>query len=229
MGRTKTFSTACLTDRACGQRSDRVQMPERCLLWVCVCVLQFICCCTVVPSAQRDDQRSVSQADNNAPVSGDDLIASGFFNGTPEEEKEAWRLFTKSGQYRVAVKNDFHLSEAAKKVQPNDVEKATAHPYVGGDINHDGAYHDFAVIVVDTTKNETARFGLVIFNQPAERKSSYETHWLYRDRDLSKTILEWWSGGLAVREYRDDGSYQYCYGNWDGRAKAYSCDKDFKK
>ena len=52
------------------------------------------------------------------------------------------------------------------------------------------------------TKNETARFGLVIFNQPAERRDSYETHWLYRDRDPSKTILEWRSGGLAIRVSR---------------------------
>lgn len=222
----KSFLTACLTDRAYRQSTN--QMRDRRLLWF-VFALQFICCCTVVPSAQRNDQRDGSKAYSNAPASSDDLIASGFFNGTPEAEKEAWRLFTKSGQYRVAGKNDFHLSEAAKKVQPNDVEKATTRPYVGGDINHDGAYNDFAVIVVDTTKSEPARFGLVIFNQPAERNGSYETHWLYRDRDLSKTILEWWSGGLAVREYRDDGSYQYCYVNWDQRAKAYSCEKDFKK
>ena len=177
-----------------------------------------------MPSTQRENQ-AVSLASSPARTSGDELIASGFFNGTPEAAEEAWRLFVRSNQYRVASKDDFHLSEAAKKVQPNDLEKAIAHPYVGGDINHDGAFNDFAVIVVDTPRNETARFGLVIFNQTAERNGSYETHWLYHERDLSRTVLEWWSGGLAVREYRDDGSYQYCYVNWNQRTKEYSCDK----
>lgn len=227
MESTKTFSTAYRTDRA-REKGERVRKLQFCLVWFCVCALQFMCCCTAVPSTHRGNQ-PVSLASSKVPASDDNLIASGFFNGTPEEEKEAWRLFTKSGQYRVAGKDDFHLSEAAKKVQPNDLEKATAHPYVGGDINHDGAYNDFAVVVVNTTQNERGRFGLVIFNQPPERKGSYETHWLYRDLDLSKTVLEWWSGGLAVREYRDDGSYQYCYVNWDQSAKTYSCDKDFKK
>src|SRR5437660_7480460 len=156
MRSTKSFSTACLTDRACGQRSDRVQMRERCLLWFFVCALQFICCCTAVPSAQRDDQRSITQANSNASSSGDDLIASGLFNGTPEEAKEAWQDLTKSGVYRAARVDDFRLPEAAKKGRGGDVERAIEHPYVGGDINHDGAYNDFAVIVVDKTKTEAA-------------------------------------------------------------------------
>lgn len=157
------------------------------------------------------------------------MSASGFFNGTPAGEKEAWRLFTKDGQYRAARADDFQLPEAAKKVQGVDLDKAISHPYIGGDINHDNDYNDFAVIVVDTQRDDAARFGLVIFTQSANGKGHYEPHWLYRERDLSRTVLEWWSGGLAVREYREDGTYQYCYVNWNRQARAFSCDKDFKK
>lgn len=230
MRNTKSSSIVFLTDRADGQGSNPVQARNRRILWfACALELIFCCCCTAVPSVNREDQRGTSQANSNTSASDDKLIASGFFNATPEEEKEAWLLFTKSRQYRVAGENDFHLPEAAKKNRSGDLDRAIEHPFVGGDINHDGAYNDFAVIVVDTTKNEADRFGVVIFNQQATRKGSYETHWLYRQQDLSKTVMEWWSGGLAIDRYNEDGSYQSCYVNWNGRLKTYTCDKDFKK
>lgn len=106
--------------------------------------------------------------------------------------------------------------------------KVSKHPYVGGDINRDGAYNDFAAIVVDTTRTDPNRFSLVIFSQPTDLSGRYKTHLLFSERDLSKTLLEWWSGGLAVREYHDDGTYDYCVVKSDKAFQTYSCDKEVK-
>jgi hypothetical protein len=85
------------------------------------------------------------------------------------------------------------------------------------------------LIVEDSTKTPNERFGVIIFNEPADGKTAPAPIWLYRDRDLSKTTLNWWSGGLSVRTYNDDGTYKLCYVNWDAKTKVYSCDEKWKK
>lgn len=198
----------------------------------CLCWLQVLTCCTTsssTPSPSLPGQKGAETGQAGGYSKSGDPLNSGFFNGAPDEEKEAWILFTKSNRYRAARADDFQLPETAMKARTSDLDKATKHPYVGGDINRDGAYNDFAVIVTDMSRSDKRRYGLVIFTQPTDIKGQYEKHWLYQDRDLSKTVLEWWSGGLALREYFEDGTDQYCYVNWDRQAKVFSCDKEYKQ
>lgn len=149
----------------------------------------------------------------------------------PEWRKEAWQRFTAEGKYRLANASDFSFSEAAKKKLQysfgNDWYTKIAQPYIGGDINHDNASWDLAVIVVDVTHSEVPQFGLVVFNAPKDRGSIPTLHWLYRNRDLSKVVLTWWSGGLIIEEYREDGSSEACYVNWNEKRQAYSCDTEY--
>ena len=196
-------------------------------------MLQLLCCCyapptTVVPPSEVKVLPATSEGANKSPA-GNHLIASGFFNGLPAAAQEGWSRFTQNGQYREAHKDDFNIPEAAMRLYRDDIDRMTAHPYVGGNINRDEKYHDFAVIVVANQRDDAERFGLVIFTQPSKSGGAYETHWLYRNRDLSRTVLEWWSGGLAMREYEEDGSSHHCYVSWDKQARSFSCDKDFKR
>jgi hypothetical protein len=159
-----------------------------------------------------------------------DPLLSGWFNGTPEGEKEVWRQFISQGRYRTAQADDFFLSLEARKIigltpdAPNDTVRSFKTPYVGGDINHDGAYHDLAVIVVDKEKSDESRFGLVIFNEPAEKRGRYTAHWLYQDRNLSSTIINWWSGGLLLVHYKNNGDQQICSVRWSKQTQSYFCD-----
>lgn len=149
----------------------------------------------------------------------------------PEWRKDAWNSFTASARYRVANESDFTIPEAAasNEYAGSDLARAIKYPFIAGDINHDGLTQDFAVITVDTSRADAARFSLVIFNQPADGATSAGPHWLYRDRDLSTTTLTWWSGGLAVRKYRADGTFDLCYVNWNKQRQEYSCDKAYKR
>lgn len=204
-------------------RQQALRLKRKLSIWLCLQL--FLCSCAAKPSSSSGQQGQDVKFDRST----NDPLYTGFFNGTPNEQREAWRVFVRDGQYRAANPEDFRLSIAAKQGREGDLQKATERPYVGGDINHDLAYHDFAIIVVDTRKEDSARFGIVIFNQPLDPKGPYETYWLFRDRDLSSTILEWWSGGLAIREYHQDGTYDFCYVNWHPAENVYSCDKTSKR
>jgi hypothetical protein len=92
------------------------------------------------------------------------------------------------------------------------------------DINEDGDYNDFAAIVVDTRRENPERFGLVIFSAPKNRAGPYRPHWLYRDRDLSRTVMAVASSRLSVESYLDDGSRQACFVRWDRQKQRYFCE-----
>ena len=82
-----------------------------------------------------------------------------------------------------------------------------------------------AAIVVDTTKTDDNRFSLIIFSPPKDRKGSFETHWLYRDRDLSKSTVGRQSGSAYVTEYLDDGTSKSCQVRWNKQRKLFLCEQ----
>jgi hypothetical protein len=82
-----------------------------------------------------------------------------------------------------------------------------------------------AAIVVDTTKQDDNRFSLVIFSPPKDKKDVFETHWFYRDRDLSKTTVNRASGYFYVTEYFDDGTQNSCSVAWNPKRKQFECEK----
>jgi len=167
MGNTKTFLIACRTVKRRFVRISQTKAAIRVLL--SAFALPVLSSCGELPATtQYTTPTPAESAVNQAAVPKNDPAVSGFFNGTPESEKEAWLLFTKDGRYRVAQFEDFQFPDAARKLQGADLEKASRYPYVGGDINRDGAYNAFAAIVVDTTRTDRNRFGLVIFSQPKD-------------------------------------------------------------
>jgi len=222
---TKTFSIVVHVLESSHKNVRRLNSAIVALLSACILLL---CSCsagqTVSVPKVVSDTKSATKPTQEAPLV-NDPVNSGFFNGTPDQEKQAWLSFTKDGKYRIAQPEDFQFPASAKKLQASDIEKARKQPYVGGDINRDGVHNDFAAIVVDKGAPDAMRFGLVIFTQPSRATEPYKQHFLYSRRDLSKTLLEWWSGGLAVREYFDDGTYRYCYVKWNKSLGQYSCEE----
>lgn len=120
-------------------------------------------------------------------------------------EEEAWHRFIEDGRYRMAQPADFRFSEQARReMGPKLFEKYTTRPVVhwwGGT----------GVIVVDTTRTDENRFGLIVFIEPditnkKNRKACpYEAVWLYKNKDLSRSGLEQASGYWFVIEYDDSG------------------------
>jgi hypothetical protein len=122
-----------------------------------------------------------------------------------EDEEKAWHRFIEDGRYRMAQPTDFRFSEQARReIGPQRFEEYTTRPVVhwwGGT----------GVIVVDTTRTDQNRFGLIVFMEPdnyfekKRRPCPYKAAWLYKNKDLSRTGLEQASGYWLVIEYDDSG------------------------
>ena len=138
-----------------------------------------------------------------------------------EALRQAWRRLTASGQYRLAQKEDMRFSLAA--IRTNEVDYVP-YVYIWGDLAYGKRVADdhLAAIVVDTTRNDENRFGLVIFSPP-EGSRDYQLHWLYRDRDLSRTTVSRASGSFFVSDYPDDGSPRTCTVHWYRSRKQFEC------
>ncbi len=149
----------------------------------------------------------------------DDPVALGYLSQT--KQKEAWYEFTKDGRHRWARPEDFRFPGWA--TANSEAGRSRMWPFQAGDVNQDGAFNDFALIVVDTTRQNPDRFGLVIFNDPGKNAGPYSIHWLFRNTDLSTTALSWSSDGLGVTRYTEDGYSSHCSVKWNAHKREYSC------
>lgn len=147
-------------------------------------------------------------------------------NKIPENIKSAWKDFVADGKYRLAQPFDMTFSEAAKAELPDQGRSPIIpYDYVWEDLGFNKRIGDnhLAAIVVDTTKTGNDNFGLVIFSPVKNTKDTYDINWLYRDANLSKTIVNRASGELYVANYSDDGSRKSCSVNWNQNLKKFEC------
>jgi hypothetical protein len=151
-------------------------------------------------------------------------MPKGLFDQDPKGA-EAWLRLTEDGRYRMARRDDFQVPEAVMKEHPNDPFFSNKFAYVGGDFNRDGHLIDRAFIVVDTTTTAKERFALIVFNAPSDEKSSPTVHWVFKSRDLSKSVLSAATDVLSVTEYHEDSTQDVCNVRWDKKRDAYSCEK----
>ena len=142
--------------------------------------------------------------------------------------RETWRRFTASGQYRLAQTSDMRFPDRAKEVPLRTLpENPVPFVYIWGDLKYNKRIEDehLAAIVVDTTKQHDNCFSLVIFSPPKGEEDVFETHWFYRDSDLSKTTVKRASGYFYVTEYFDDGTQKSCSVAWNPKRKQFECEK----
>jgi hypothetical protein len=140
---------------------------------------------------------------------------------------EAWRLFTQDGHYRLALEKDMKFPAAAKNDIANREGRVEWNPfnrvfaYSWGHLGNDTDQDHLAAIVVDNSRTDDSRFGMVIFSKP--KGSNYKPYWLYRNRDLSSTVVYQVSGSLGVMNYQDDGTYKNCWVEWNSQRRQYIC------
>jgi hypothetical protein len=166
-------------------------------------------------SAAPVDAKSAPQAAPNESHSWPDCII--WLPGAEEAWEEA---FPDNGRYRKAHPGDFSFPAWVFK---NRGGPAIPNTCISGiDINRDRVWRDFAVIVVDTTRSDPERFGLVIFTAPPKRGQSYTHVWLYEQKDLSKCELSTYRGTQPLlSEYHDDGSSVMYVLGWDPARRKY--------
>jgi hypothetical protein len=153
----------------------------------------------------------------------DDPTCCGLISVGNQGVDKAWHLFTHDGRYRLAHKEDIRYPARGFGADRDSFNSIFA--YCWGRLGYDTRWDHLAAIVVDTSRSDDARFGLVIFSAPTGGDGSYRPYWLYRQRDLSRTVVWTGSGDLMLAEYRDDGSRDVSFVQWDRQRKQYVISK----
>jgi hypothetical protein len=169
-------------------------------------------------------QVAAAEAQSKPTPAPSDPTCCGLASNNSEGVARAWQLFTRDGRYRLARPEDMLYPDAAREKLGHDWHAYTR-PFVysWGRRNFDTEKDHLAAIVVDTTADGSDRFGLVMFSAPAGGRG-YEPHWLYKGRDLSRTILSAPSGYLFVSELADDGTFlNGCEVSWVKPRRQYVC------
>jgi hypothetical protein len=135
----------------------------------------------------------------------------------------AWRQFTEGGQFRLARAGEMNFPDSAKREWASDWESVSRpYQYAWGKRGFETDKDHLVAIVVDTRRSDAGRFSLVIFSS-LTGSDEYRPYWLYRNRDLSRTMISAPSGHLMLAEYGEDGSKKSCDVFWNPKSKQYYC------
>jgi hypothetical protein len=174
---------------------------------------------------QGSEPRSFDSAQSSKSS---DLINSGVFDSNPIA-LNAWLKLIQSGKYRAANANDFSFSGSAKselrRMFEDEWYSRVNHPAITGNISRRHGFKDLAVIVIDTATSNSDRFSVVIFNAEPDNKQPPSVHWLQKNCDLSSALLSWHNNWPVLVFYKQDGSSDPYYANWNENTKQYFLDK----
>lgn len=159
-----------------------------------------------------DSQPQPTSATNTASQEPPELLKLREPTGLWEYNKAlaaAWQAFTKDGRYRFAQPEDFRFSEATKKsLRGGEVtwRRSVTEPY-------DTWCSGFVAIVVDTTRADNNRFGVIYFPEGYRGKEPTvgKPYWLVRNRDLSSASLTRASCHQWLLVYGEDGTEKSHY------------------
>ena len=125
-----------------------------------------------------------------------------------EALRRAWKRFEKSQKYRLAKPSDRNLTPAAlARTLSNNPQQAAPSLIWWGTRGYQGK--DFLVaIVVDPSRSDANRFGLVVLAAVESEGKDYKTYWVAREEDMESYLLSPASGSVFMEMFRRDGSQE---------------------
>jgi|SRR6185503_4298452 len=123
----------------------------------------------------------------------------------------AWKRFEKSQKYRLAKPSDRNLTPAAlARTTSNNPHQAAPSLIWWGTRGYQGFVgKDFLVaIVVDPSRSDSNRFGLVVLAAVASEGKDYKTYWVSREEDMESYLISPASGSVFMEIFRRDGSQE---------------------
>jgi hypothetical protein len=173
-------------------------------------------------------QQSPKQTREIRPCETEPIYSLITNDDTSKNMKAAWKQFILNGRYRLACDSDADFALDAvepKTIESYSIDKQSRSITNWGDWNYPRrAYDDhLAVIVIDTTRTDANRFGLVVFSAPKTKKNTYDVNWLYQNRDLSRASVGMASGSGWVQDYTTDGKRNFCWIVWNKNQKIFEC------
>jgi hypothetical protein len=138
--------------------------------------------------------------------------------------KRAWHQFERSQKYRLAQIGDRNLTHAADaRVRANNPYQIVpilnwwgARGYRGANTN------DFVIaIVVDPSRSDPKRYGLVVIAAVASQGSTYKPYWVLREQDMESYLISPASGSVFIECFRRDGSEETKELIWERKSRQF--------
>jgi len=131
----------------------------------------------------------------------------------------AWKRFEKSQKYRLAKPSDRNLTPAAL------ARTSSNNPHLTwwGTRGYRGFVgKDFLVaIVVDPSRSDSNRFGLVVLAAVASEGKNYKTYWVSREEDMESYLISPASGSVFMECFRRDGSQETKLLTWERTSRQF--------
>jgi hypothetical protein len=167
---------------------------------------------TVTPTPARDD---TVRAWPHAP---DEYMSDN------EPLKRAWQNFERNQKYRLAQPSDRNLTPAASsRVASNNPNQIIPILNWWGAGGYRGANtNDFVIaIVVDPSRSDPKRYGLVVIAAVASEGPGYKPYWVLREEDMESYLLSPASGSVYIECFRRDDTEQTKELVWDRKSRQF--------
>ncbi len=159
----------------------------------------------------------------------DETVTSWPVDPTIESDNEplqrAWRLFETSQTYRLAQFSDRQLTtEAAARVKSNNPNQIKPSLLWWGARGYRGANtQDFLIaIVVDPSRSDPKRYGLVVIAAVASEGGRYKAYWVSREEDMESYLPSPASGSVYIECFQRGSAEQTKELIWDRKTRRFS-------
>ena len=186
-------------------------------------LLISLSCAATPPDVMRTSSPTptpVSTAETNIPWPSDptDYVTDN------EPLKLAWRNFERSQKYRLAQPSDRNLTPAAaarvKSNNPNQIKPFLT--WWGAQGYRGSTTKDFFIaLVVDPSRSDLNRYGLVILAAVASEGPHYKPYWVLREEDMESYLISPASGSVFMECFRRDGTEQTRELAWDRKSRQF--------
>lgn len=146
------------------------------------------------------------------------------YMSTDESMKRAWQDFERTQNYRLAQPSDRNLTPAAAaRVKSNAPHMIVPVTNWWGATDYRGAKTTglLAAIVVDPSRSDPKRYGLVVLAAVESEGPDYKPYWVLREEDMESYLFAPASGDIFVECFHRDGTEQTKHLVWDRKSRQF--------
>ena len=183
--------------------------------------LVFVSCRTQKPTSTEAHIAAPSPTPSLAVTWSEDPTDEVMDN---EALRRAWKTFEKSQKYRLAKPSDRNLTPAAlARTNSNNPRQAVPSLIWWGTRGYRGfvGMEFLVAIVVDPSRSDPNRFGLVVLAAVESEGKKYKTYWVSREEDMESYLISPASGSVFMECFRRDGSQETRLLTWERTSRRF--------
>jgi hypothetical protein len=176
------------------------------------CVI-VACAVLVVTSCRREETAPAQPVNRNpavAPYKSPVTWSTSEFENRMSDDKElkrAWKKFEQSQKYRLAQPSDRNLTpEAAVRVRTNSEGQIVPFLSWWGAEGYQGKQDFIVAILVDPSRTDPNRYGLVVIAAPTSDGGKWKVYWVAREEDMESYLISPASGSVFIECFHRDGT-----------------------